>query len=83
MIIRHVPPTPLVDGPLDGTKLPMTLEDVALQMAAILSDGADIAVCHIEADRLLLRALTMIEGIDQELVQEIVNTYNQIEKIYE
>lgn len=73
-------------GPLESVGLPMDLEDVAMQMTMIADDGADMALCHIEADRLLLVAISMLVGDHNakgEVVVEIINQYQRIKKIYE
>ena len=73
-------------GPLECVGAPLCLEDVAMQMEMLADDNADMALCHIEADRLLLIAIGMLVGdknVNGEVVAEITNQFNRIKKIYE
>jgi hypothetical protein len=88
VIVSSILPSDVLDtGPLHGTVLPSSLEDVSLQMTQIADDGADIALCHVEADRLLLLALDILSRTakleDAAAISEITAQFNRIKKIYE
>lgn len=85
MIIRHLPEAPNQDGPLAGTRDPVTLEDVAIQMEQVCDENSDIALCHVEADRLLIVALYKLADTEdkRKQVDEIVAHYNATDKVYE
>lgn len=87
MIRTHIPVEGVAaGGPLADVGLPMCLEDVAMQMGMVADDNADMALCHIEADRLLLIAIRMLIGdkdASGEVVAEITNNFHRIKKIYE
>lgn len=76
------------DGPLGETLLPTTLDDIALQMGSIADDNTDIALCHIESDRLLLTALRIVAASytnteTSGVISDIINNFNKVDKIYE
>lgn len=75
-------------GPLEETLLPTTLEDVALQMESIADDNTDMALCHIEADRLLLTALSIVSATCTSMetkvaLSDIIANFHKVDKIYE
>jgi hypothetical protein len=74
---------PLQYGPLDGLVLPITLEDVELQLD-ILADDADIEYRHKEADRLLLLALAIAGsvGCTEHEVADVITAYKKVNKVY-
>lgn len=86
-----LPLLPHADSPLCGTKLPETLEDVSIQMDNLAHDGSDIAINHLEADRLLIRTLRLLSSEQAESmhfmaraqISEIIANYNLIRKWYE
>ncbi len=88
MIISTILPDYVMqEGPLQGTTLPTELDDVAMQMAQVADDGADMTICHIEADRLLLLALDIVARTAKleaaATIGEITAQFNRIKKIYE
>ena len=75
-------------GPLEETLLPVTLDDVAMQMELIADDNTDMALCHIEADRLLLTALSIVSASctnmeARAVLSDIIANFNKVDKIYE
>lgn len=83
MIISHMPTVALTDGPLEGCAVPLTMEDIALQMGSLV-DTSDMALGHIEADRLLLLALELCTiHTDKNTIYEIIAHFNTIHKVYE
>jgi len=87
IISTILPDYVMQEGPLNGTVLPTELDDVAMQMTQVADDGADMTMCHIEADRLLLLALDIVARAakleDAATIGEITAQFNRIKKIYE
>jgi hypothetical protein len=87
MIITTIDPVPCTNSPLKDAATTATLDDVALQMDLLTTEG-DEAIAHVEADRLLMQAL-LIAAISAKLdgqsdvALSIIASFNKIRKYYE
>ena len=69
-------------SPLIDVLQPMTIEDMAAQMEMLVGDNADLEVCHMEADRLLIAALHLLSNRETIFESEHIDIKNMINSFY-
>lgn len=74
---------PVIGGPLEGLALPITMEDIELQLD-ILADEPDQEYRHMDADRLILLALAIAGSIgsNEHEVADVITAYKKVRKVY-
>jgi hypothetical protein len=75
-------------SPLVEAAHPVSIEDMVMQMDALVGDNSDVEVCHKEADRLLVSALHLLSGretifIDEQTqIKALINSFYTVRKWY-
>ena len=80
--VTMLQPTALVKE-LEWIKEPETVDDCVLRMDQ-LQEAPDIEYAHMEADRLLLKALSILarSEADKEDVNNLYNSFSNLRKLY-
>lgn len=75
-------------SPLIEAAGPTSIEDMVMQMDALVGDNSDVEVCHKEADRLLVAALHLLSGREtifndeQTQIKALINSFYTVRKWY-